>query len=133
VNIQIESQMFYGDEQALRSFFFVHYLVHKQVDSVIASRSLGSNANATIDSSRALDGLVQAMLKPPQRDEGAARALSDWLQLHADLHQAEYAALQLGLAPDLGVVRFEDESAFYDWMFAHAAVHDTLGAATGIL
>lgn len=131
VNIQLQSQMFYGDADALRDFFFVHRLVHIGIDAAVSRAGLGSLPNATLDSERALAAWVSVMRKDQQADEGGQYALLDWLQLHANLHQAEYSALGLGVGPDLGVVDFSQESEFYDWMYSHAAAHDTLGDATG--
>lgn len=130
MNIQVQSQMNFGDENSLQDFFFVHRLVHIQVDGVIATNGGGSMPNSTIDSERALETWGGLMVER-EIDDGGRAALLDWLQLHANLHQAEYSALQLGVAPELGVVDFAQQNQFYDWMYAHSAVHDTLDQATG--
>ena len=135
MNIQAQSQIEFGDEDGMHDFFFVHRLVHIQVDGAITRAGLGVPPNATIDSERALQGWLQQMRKGRNPDAdvepGAAYALTDWLQLHDNLHQSEYAALNLGEAPDLSVVDFSQENQFYDWMYAHSAIHDTLNQATG--
>lgn len=135
MNIQAQSQIGFGEEEPLRDFFFVHRLVHLQVDGVIVNAGGGSMPNATIDSERALEGWIAQMRRGRDpnmiAEPGAAYALSDWLQLHDNLHQAEYAALRLGLAPALSEVDFTQQNQFYDWMYAHSAIHDTLDQATG--
>jgi len=130
VNIQVQSQMFYGDEASLKDFFFVHRLVHLRVDQVINTAGGGSMPNATLDNDNALSTWVKQMRKEPLAEE-EDRSLFDWLQLHANLHQFEYQALGLGTAPDFGVVDFSSQQQFDDWMFEHSAIHDTLNAATG--
>jgi hypothetical protein len=132
VNIQLQSQTPYGNEDGLRDFFFVHKLVHIAVDAAATLKGLGNAANATLDSTAALDGWLAAMRKDDGAPRGGDYALRDWLQLHAALHQAEYAMWGLGQAPELGVVDFGSESQFYDWMLAHSDVHDTLNQAAGI-
>lgn len=135
MNIQPQSQISYGDEEGLRDFFFVHRLVHLQVDTAIVQAGGGSVPNSTIDSERGLDGWIAQMRKgaDPSHEVSDAEsyALTDWLQLHDNLHQAEYVALQLGQAPNLSTVDFSKANEFYDWMYAHSAVHDTLNQVTG--
>ena len=130
MNIQPQSQMFFGDEASLKDFFFVHRLVHIAVDGVINAAGKGSMPNATLDSGRALDAWLNNM-RGDMTTEEEKRALLDWLQLHANLHQYEYQALNLGTAPDLGVVDFSSKQQFDDWMFEHSAIHDALNSATG--
>ena len=132
MNIQLQSQMRYGDEAGLQDFAFVHRLVHHAVDDVIAARGRGSMPNATLDGSSALAAWSAAMRGERELTEQERHALRDWLQWHAALHQDEYSAFGLGFAPDLGVVDFGSEEQFNDWMYAHDQVHDTLNRAAGL-
>ena len=132
MNLQLQALTPFGHVDGLKDFFFVHRLVHDQVDAVIAVKGQGNMPNATLDSQRALDAWVKLM-QGEEADAQEQEALTDWLQLHANLHQAEYSALHLGVSPDLGVVDFAQESQYYDWQYAHSAVHDTLGQATGVV
>jgi hypothetical protein len=131
VNINLQSQTSFGDEMGLRGFFMDHRLAHAQIDNVIAQASLGNMPSAALGSDSALDAWVTLMREKDAPDTGR-RAFSDWLQLHANLHEAEYLALGLGDAPDLGTLDGASEEQYYDWMYAHGAVHDTLDAATHI-
>lgn len=131
MNIDIQSTMRFGDEVGLKDFFFVHRLVHQGVDAVIATRGNGVMPNAAIDSTLALAAWLAFMRQDDVNDE-ERYALNDWLQLHDQLHQDEYAAFGLGQAPTLGSVDFSNDQQFYDWMFVHGAVHDTLNLAAGI-
>lgn len=132
MNIQLVSTMPYGNEAALRDFLLVHRLVHTQVDAAIAAKGGGALPNATLDSDSAATAWVAIMHGEPISEE-RQRALTDWMQLHANLHQDEYDRLDLGFAPDLSLSDFSQPRQFYDWMAAHAAVHDTLAAATGVV
>ena len=125
--------MRYGDRTSLLDFSLVHRLAHAQIDGVIASRGLGSMPDPTLDSGRVMEVWAQLMAPEAALSTEAQRPLTDWLQLHANLHEAEYLALKLGDAPELSIVDFSNEKQFYDWMFAHAEVHDTLNQATGLL
>ena len=131
MNLDLQSQMAYGDREGLADFLLVHRLVHQQVDAVIAQAQRGIMPSATINSSAAEQ--VWGALMDPDAEISVqdAQVMQDWLQVHANLHQAEYTALNLGYAPDLSQVDFGDEAQFYVWMYAHAAIHDTLDQATG--
>jgi hypothetical protein len=129
VSIRIFTDMPYGNAQALRDFAFAHRLEHIAIDNKIAQLGRGSMPNATLDS----EGAMSAWISLMDDDVGVAdSALLDWLKWHSALHQAEYEALNLGYAPELDVVHFEDENQFYDWMSVHASVHDVLLTATGV-
>jgi tellurite resistance protein len=134
VNIDVVSTLSFGDRQGLQDFFFVHRLVHLQIDEVLAQRGSGSQPNATLDSQAALDAWLAAMAAGAdgEIDQNEQRALTDWLQLHANLHESEYLALKFGDAPDLSQADFRSPEQFYEWMYAHAALHDTLSAAIGL-
>lgn len=131
MNIQLQSQMLYGDEAGMKDFMFVHRLVHSAVDAYIASKTSGQMPNAALDSGAALDGWLSAM-RQDEETKVNQDALQDWLKWHAALHQDEYSSLGLGYAPELGVVDFSKEQQFYDWMLAHSEVHDTLNQAAGV-
>jgi len=131
MNIQPQSQTRFGDEAGIKDFFFWHRLAHIEIDRVITNAQAFSLPNATLDSQAAVDTWVRQMKADPNIGEEDKRALFDWLQLHATLHQNEYQALGLGQAPDLGVVDFSQQDQFDDWMYQHSAVHDALNTATG--
>jgi hypothetical protein len=130
MNIDFVSQMTFGDERALHDFLLVHRFVHAAVGAALQQRGASGLASATIDSDAAATDWVALMHgeAPPS----GAHALADWLQLHANLHQAEYDALRAGQAPDLGSVDFSNPGQFYEWMAAHQAVHDQVGALAGV-
>ena len=136
MNLQIQSDMAYGDEEALGDFLLVHRLVHLACDAVITAATNASMPNSVLDNDRARQQWTELMrfgVDPRGYAEvPSSEALQDWLYWHDNLHKAEYAFLNLGLAPDLTDVRFNDPRQFYDWMFLHSSVHDTLSKATGV-
>lgn len=132
MNLQLQSQTPFGDTTGLKDFFFVHRLVHINADAAIAAMGLGNPPNAALDAQNALDAWAALMVDPQAANQRMRYALQDWLNLHNVLHQAEYAALNFGPAPDLSQVDFSKPEQYYDWMFAHSTVHDTLNAAVGI-
>ena len=129
MNIDVQSQMQYGDEGALRDLFLVHSLVHDEYAKAIATKRGTPTPTGGMRSNYALDEWAAVMRK--EIPAGAA-ILADWLQLHNNLHQAEYEALGFGLSPDLSEPDFTDESQFYDWMFAHNQIHLLVGKALGV-
>lgn len=131
MNIDLVSQMRFGDVAALRDFLLVHRLVHGELNSAIAQAGLGSTPSVFLDS----DNVARAWAARMQgaeltQDEGAA--LVDWLQRHASLHQAEFDAVRFGIAPDLAVVDFAAPTQFATWMTEHQEIHAAIGAVLGV-
>jgi hypothetical protein len=122
--------MDYNDELSLKDFFFVHRLVHTAVDGYIAQNGGSSMPNSTLDTDAAMHTWIKKMAQV-ETSETDDRALTDWLQLHSNLHLAENAALNLSTSPDLSVVDFSDKTQFNDWMYEHALLHDALNSAAG--
>lgn len=131
MNIQAQSLMDFGDKAALLDFMLVHRLVHLQIDDYLVQQGKGSMPNPALDSGDVAEIWYRLMVSPNSLVAENLRPLTDWLELHGNLHQAEYAALNLGQAPELVNVDFRNKEQFYDWMYVHAAVHDTLNQATG--
>lgn len=127
------TQIPFGDTEGLTQFFFAHRLNHIAIDQKIITNSLGSPANATIDSQEALKSWIQQMTKPDETDEKAASIFFDWLTWHDNLHQAEYNALNLGDSPSIGQFDPKSQGDFYSWMYLHAQMHETLNQAAGIV
>lgn len=122
--------MSFGDAKALQDFAFVHRLSHADNSKAIQLAGGPALPSATIDNHTAMDAWAKAMA---QIDLSATErlALSDWMQLHTNLHQAEFDALNLGESVDLSQADFSQDASFYDWMAAHAFVHDQIGNALG--
>jgi len=120
VDIDLQSQMNFGDAESLRDLFLVHRFVHDQYAAQIVAKGGQVTPTGGLSSELALAEWVVTM----QGDApGLMPALGDWLQLHQNLHQAEYQAVNAGLMPDLVDVDFSDEQQFYDWMELHRDLH----------
>ena len=132
MNIEVQSQILFGDVQGLKDWFLVHRLAHHGVDEAIAQAGRGSMPSATIDSDSAMHAWAALMTPGATVDALSRRALLNWMTLHDSLHQAEYGALGLGTAPDMGLADLGDEQQFYDWMQVHSQVHDIENTAAGV-
>lgn len=127
------TQIAFGDAQGLAQFFFAHRLNHIQIDHQIIVNQLGSPANSTIDSQEALNAWIQQMTKPDEINDKAVSLFFDWLQWHDNLHQAEYDAFALGDSPSISQFDPRKPDDFYNWMYLHAQMHETLNQAAGIV
>ena len=56
----------------------------------------------------------------------------DWLQLHQDIHQAQYNTLVLHGLPDFSDVDWKNQSSFEDWHLNHSLVHKAINTILGI-
>lgn len=130
MNIDLQSQIEFGDVDGLRDFFLVHRFVHEAYGVTIAAKGGPATPTAAVGSDVGLDAWSVAMLGEVEQQ---GPGLVDWLQLHQELHQAEYSALGFGLLPDLRDVDMTNEQQFYDWMYGHQQIHDLVGGALGIV
>ena len=121
--------MKFKDSESLRDLFLVHRLLHDQYSAAIVAKEGQPTPTAGLSNEIALEDWAFTMQGEVQ---GLMPALGDWLQLHQNLHQAEYAAANIGLLPDLVDVDFSDEEQFYDWMQLHSDLHQQQSVALGI-
>lgn len=100
----------FDDKEAFNDFLFVNSLAHTAVAKNLeqSGSSIDSYPISTMD------------------DE------TDWLQVHAQVHQQEFSALGLVGLPDLAEIDLHDEQQYLDWMAIHAAAHDTVNAVLGL-
>ena len=133
MNIQAQSSVAFGDLDGLQDFMFVHRLAHDELDRAIERTGKGAMPSYALDDPSAL--LVwQALTQQLDVPEDKSQVFTNWLELHATLHRAEYAALGLKSdVPDLTRVDFRNREQFYDWMAVHSAVHDALNQAVGVV
>ena len=129
MNIGLQSQMLFGDEQSLRDFFLVHRMVHDAYSKAIIAKGGPVMPTGGLSNEFALKEWGALMRGA---DIGKAAVLRDWLELHQNLHHAAYAAVGFGLLPDLVDTDFAQEDQFYDWMFGHEAIHALIGQAVGV-
>jgi hypothetical protein len=133
MNIDLDSQMRYGDTEGLRNFLLHHQQIHSQIQTAIFART-GALLPSLLPSSAAEDAWIAVMRSTVSGQPAPSpHALIDWLQFHSDLHNQEYSALGQGQAPDLSVADFSKPDQFEDWMYAHQQLHDQLATFLGIV
>ena len=120
-NIDLASQIRFGDVVGLRTFLLQHKQDHDAIDGAIQTTQARLLTAGSLLSIAAEQTWVQLMVQPDEPTD--QRALQDWLADHGNLHDSEYAALGLADAPDLTEVDFSKADQFYDWMLAHAQLH----------
>jgi len=134
MNIDVVSQFEFGDADGLRSFALAHRFVHTQTALALAVR-----ANSLVVPSGGLWGQLYEdawieQMRASLRDEpiGVPPPVNDWLRQHAQVHQDEYNALNVGQVPDLSNVNFGNAEQFYDWMDAHRQIHTIVQNLLGL-
>lgn len=133
------SQMNFGDGTALKDFALAHRLAHQAISSAIADAGEPATSSFDVADGRAHSAWELLMLDKDAPGQ-AREALDAWLQLHADMHQSEYDALNLGditdsfegQSFDLASVDMTKPDEFYVWMQNHQQIHDTEDNALGI-
>lgn len=111
MNIDLQSNMRFGDREAFLTFLGDHAIAHTQYQSAVFTFN-GKQI--------------------PGFDMAEFGAQQDWLAEHYEVHRALYSALGLGDAPDLETVDFGKEGQFQDWMQNHQLIHDTIDSLLGL-
>lgn len=125
--IGIESQMAFGDGDALLVFALAHRLTHDAYAKVIDQKT-SPTPNFDVGDGQAHQDWIKCMKDGAQ----ATPSLLTWLQWHQNLHQAEYAAIGMSNQPDILQVDFSQEDQFATWMQTHAQIHLDESAALGV-
>jgi hypothetical protein len=123
VNLDLASTFDFGNETALKTFFFDHRVVHEETATALTNTYGGAFSTFGIASPIAEGQWLEAMRS---RKGPMLPALQDWLRFHAQIHNTTYMRLAgTGtLAPDLSIVDFSKEDQFYDWIYVHQEMHD---------
>jgi len=124
VNIDIYSQIKFGDADGLRQFFGAHRFVHQETASALYTQYGVQQSTFGVSNSLAEEQWAEKMR---QKKHGEMpQALKDWLAIHAVIHNQTYVTLGASAdsVPDLSTVDFSDEQAFNDWMSSHQQMHD---------
>lgn len=110
MNIDLQSQLTFGDKQSMLIFLGDHAFAHDTIADTIADADYPT-------------------VKFPLVEIGN---IADWIQYHAAEHDSINTALNIGSPPDLRDVNFDDEQQFYDWMLNHRLLHDVINSTLGI-
>lgn len=107
MNIDLQSQVTFGDSTSMMIFFGDHAFAHQTIAEAIT------------------DVTLQFPLVEVDN-------IYDWLEYHAAQHDSINAALNLTAPADLREVDLTDESQFYDWMNNHMMLHDVINQTLGL-
>lgn len=99
-----------GDDPGMARWLLEHYYEHLSLNQAV--QALG----ATIP-----DYPIQQM--------GEKQA---WLAGHQRIHQAIWSAIGGGVASDLSLLDWEDDSQVYDWLNLHASIHTNVRNTLGL-
>lgn len=111
MNIDLVSNMRFGDKEAFLVFLGDHAMAHLQYQTAVFAFN-----------GQQIPGFDMAEFGQQQ----------DWLAEHYEVHRALYSALGLGDAPDLQTVDLGKETQFYDWTQNHQLIHDTIDSFLGL-
>jgi len=111
MNIDLQSNMRYGDEPAFLSFMGDHALAHTQYQSAMFTQK-------TVQ----IPGFDMAELGRPK----------EWALAHYEIHRAINSVLNLPEPADLLDFEIDKEASFQDWMLNHQDLHDTTDKILGL-
>ena len=126
MNLDIFSQIEFGDGHGVRAFMLAHSLIHDEEAVAIAAQFGVSQSTFAMRNGSAEDAWVARMAERGEKGQ-IPFALQDWLEWHADIHNQTYQIIggNAGVqAPDLSQVDFGNAEQFYDWMQSHQQMHD---------
>ena len=88
-------------------------------------------ANSSFHSAAAtkLEGMGKSIDAYPLNEIGNVK---DWMLIHYQTHQQEFAQLGLVGLPDLSEFDLSDEQQYNDFMLAHYAAHQAVNAVLGL-
>lgn len=132
MNIDLASQLAFGDIDGLRNFFLLHRLVHDAEATAFTAKYHVSFSTFAVDSAAAVEAWSRLMKS--EKGTKAPQSLIDWLFLHAQIHTQAYSLLAGSptTAPDLSQVDFSSPEQFNDWMYVHQQMHDFEQSSLGI-
>lgn len=126
--VDITSDIKFNDPAGLRNFMLDHRFTHARTTAYVSAHLGIQLPDILLLDSNAENDWLDAMAN----QSPVSPSLRDWLERHAELHQAEYYALLLGQTPDLAVADFSNEEGFYFWMYAHRQLHDAVASSIGV-
>lgn len=131
--IDLSATTSFGDDSGMKNFFLVHRFIHDQTAAALTAKfNVAASSFGIFDSNADTEWLK--LMKDAKAGTTPPPALRNWLQVHADIHVANYVLLGQTptTAPDLSVVDFGDQEQFYDWMYVHQQMHDFEQASLGL-
>jgi len=111
MNIDLQSNMRYGDEAAFLSFMGDHAFAHTQYQSAM---------------------FAQNGVQIPVFDMAELGNPREWALAHYEIHRAINSVLKLPEPSDLLDFEIDKAPSFEDWMLNHQDLHDTTDKILGL-
>jgi hypothetical protein len=99
------------DKGSMQDFLLANSLAHNQIATAMQQRGL-------------------AVISYPLTNIDSA---INWLSDHTQIHENEFAQLGLVGLPNLEDVDFDEQQQYHDWQELHAAVHQAVSTALGLV
>ncbi len=111
MNIDLVSNMRFGDREAFLIFLGDHALAHTQYQAAMFAQK-----------GVQIPGFDMAELGNPQ----------EWALAHYEIHRATNSVLLLAEPTDLLDLDLDNEARFYDWIYQHQLLHDATDTILGL-
>lgn len=111
MNIDLQSNMRFGDTEAFLIFLGDHALAHQQYQAAMFTQK-----------GVQIPGFDMAELGDPK----------EWALAHYEIHRAIGSVLLLPEPTDLLELDLEREAQFYTWTYNHQVLHDAIDTVLGL-
>jgi hypothetical protein len=111
VNLDLQSNMRFGDAEAFMIFLGDHALAHQQYQAAIFTQK-----------GVQIPGFDMAELGDPK----------EWALAHYEIHRAINSVLLLPEPTDLLDLSLDNEKMWYDWTTNHSFLHDAIDSLLGL-
>lgn len=111
MNIDLQSNMEFGDADSFLVFLGDHAVAHTQYQSAVFTQR-----------GVQIPGFDMAELGDPQ----------EWALAHYEIHRAINSVLSLPEPSDLVTFDLTKETSFYDWVINHQYLHDATDSLLGL-
>lgn len=133
MNIYLQSDMQFLDDEALRVFFGDHGMAHATYARLISEIPKPLNNYFDVSDQGALDAWVEMNGKLRQKEDSKqSESIQNWLNVHSSLHDAESQALGVPLTSGLNTVDFTKRDQFESWLYIHQQQHVAQDLALGL-
>ncbi len=120
--LDISSQMTFGDVQGLRQWFLEHAIAHQNYARNLALKYKADSPLFDLADQGCMADWGVAMAQG--KDGQITQRITNWLLAHNAIHTTELTVTGAAQPIDLTQVDFRDQDQFYDWMANHILLHD---------
>lgn len=132
MNIDFYGMFNFGDEDAVKVFVLAHQMTHDAENRAIFEQYGQNITTYEVGGQEIVAPWIAIMRKEV---DSTPAALTDWLEMHNNAHQAILAVLPpaVGLPTvDLSLANFADENQMYEWLMLHQQIHSYEQQALGV-